>query len=112
MVKRILSATWNAPRLSGMEKLIQQQTEQIVLTYLLASSVDEQLSFAARSAIQKSLSDLKSTIEAKKKTSTDIVYEGHLILALERMKAPEKAKASQHAAAPPGAPIGCWQEGE
>ena len=108
MVNRILAATWKAPRQTGMEKLIQQQTEQIVLTYLLASSVDEQSSFAARSSIQKSLSDLKIYIEGKNKTNTDNIYGGHLALALERMKAPEKAKPTQHAVAPPGAPIGCW----
>jgi Met-zincin/Domain of unknown function (DUF5117) len=108
MVNRIFAATWKSPRQSGMAKLIQQQTEQIILTYLLASSVDEQSSFAARSAVQKSLADLKTFIEGKNKTNTDNVYGGHLALALERMKAPEKAKPTQHAVAPPGAPIGCW----
>jgi len=108
MVNRILMSTWKAPRALGMEKLIQQQTEQVVLTYLLSSSVNEQSSFAARSAIQKSLAELRIFIEAKSKTTTDNSYAGHLALALERMKAPEKAKASQHATAPPGAPIGCW----
>ena len=108
MVNRTLMSTWKSPRALGMEKLIQQQTEQIVLTYLLSSSVDEQSSFAARSAIQKSLAELRIFIETKSKTTTDHSYAGHLTLALERMKSPEKAKASQHTAAPPGAPIGCW----
>ena len=108
MVNRIYAATWKSPRLAGMDRLIQQQTEQVVLTYLLAASVDEQSSFAARSAILKSLADLKLYIEGKNKTNTDPVYAGHLALALERMKAPEKAKPTQHAVAPPGAPIGCW----
>lgn len=108
MINRILAVTWKAPRMTGMEKLIQQQTEQIVLTYLLASSVDDQSSFAARSSVQKSLADLKTYIDGKNKTNTDNVYGGHLALALERIKTPEKAKPTQHAVAPPGAPIGCW----
>ena len=108
MVNRILAATWKAPRQTGMAKLIQQQTEQIILTYLLASSIDEQSSFAARSSVQKSLADLKIYIEGKNKTNTDNIYGGHLTLALERIKAPEKAKPTLHAVAPPGAPIGCW----
>ena len=108
MVNRINAVTWKSPRLTGMDRLIQQQTEQVVLTYLLAASVDEQSSFAARSAIVKSLADLKIYIDGKQKANTDLVYAGHLALALERMKAPEKAKPTQHAVAPPGAPIGCW----
>jgi len=53
---------------------------------------------------------LKSFIETKKKASTDNIYTGHLILALERMKSPDKARPTIHAAIPPGAPIGCGDE--
>jgi len=90
--------------------LIQMQTEQVLLTYLLSSSVDEQVSFAARSIMTKSLNDLKTYLEAKKKTVTDETYAGHISLALERMKSPDKAKPTQHAVAPPGAPIGLDEE--
>jgi hypothetical protein len=107
MISRIIGKTWKAQRRTGMEKLIQQQNEQIVLTYLLAASIDENISFTARSAVQKALSDLKTFIEVQKKLSKDESYTAHLILALERMKAPEKAKPTIHAAMPPGAPIGC-----
>ena len=111
MIDRLLAKTWKAPRKTGMEKLIQQQTEQILLTYLLALSVDENAGFAARAAGQKGLDDLKAFITAQKKNSTDAAYKGHLALALERMKAPEKAKPTQHKEMPPGAPIGCdWEE--
>ncbi|HEY4151649.1 MAG TPA: hypothetical protein VGM41_22070, partial [Chitinophagaceae bacterium] len=111
MIDRLLAKTWKAPRKTGMEKLIQQQTEQILLTYLLALSVDENASFAARSAGQEALNDLKTFITTRKKTTTDVSYAGHLALALERMKAPEKAKPTQLKEMPPGAPIGCdWDE--
>ncbi len=107
MVNRIIGSTWKANRKSGIQGLIQMQTEQVLLTYLLFSSVDEQVSFAARSMMQKSLSDLKIFLQAKSKTTTDNTYAGHITLALERMKSPDKAKPTQHAAIPPGAPIGC-----
>ncbi len=110
MVNRIVNNTWKAPRKSGVQGLIQMQTEQVLLTYLLSSSVDDQVSFAARSVMQKSLNDLKTHIEGKRKTVTDNTYNGHLALALERMKAPDKAKPTQHAAVPPGAPIGMDEE--
>ena len=110
MINRVVNVTWKSARKTGIEALIQIQTEQVLLTYLLASSVDEQVSFAARAILQKSLSDLKIYLEIAKKTATDNVYAGHIALALERMKAPEKAKPTQHAAAPPGAPIGDFDE--
>ena len=71
--------------------------------------MNENNSFITRSIIQQSLAELKSFLEARKKTSTETVYSGHLLLALERMKTPADAKPTMHAAAPPGAPIGCGE---
>ena len=107
MIAVVLNVTWKAGRKKGMERLIQQQTEQIVLTYLLAASVNENNSFITQAVLQKAVSDLKIFIENKKKMATDGLYSGHLMLALERMKKPENAKPTIHAAMPPGAPIGC-----
>ncbi|HLO81380.1 MAG TPA: zinc-dependent metalloprotease, partial [Chitinophagaceae bacterium] len=111
MNKRIIKATWQAARRKGFAGLVQQQTEQVLLTYLLAASVDEKSSFAAKAAMRKSLDDLKLFIETQKKTTTDEQLAGHYALALERMKSPDKAKPTVHAAIPPGAPIGCMEEG-
>jgi hypothetical protein len=109
VLNRLVDATWKAPRATGMQALVQQQTEQLVLTYLLASTLDDKNSFAARSAVVNVLNRLKSHIDSNLKTiPADGAYAGHLRLATERMKNPEKAKPTQHAAAPPGAPIGCW----
>jgi Met-zincin/Domain of unknown function (DUF5117) len=111
MIQLLIDKTWKTVRRTGMEKIIQLQTEQLLLTYLLALSVDENASFAARSAAQNGLTDLKKYINAKKKIVLDESYLGHYALALERMKAPEKAKPTQHKEMPPGAPIGCdWDE--
>lgn len=107
MINTLFNATWKALRKTGMEGLIQLQTEQLLLTYLMAASVNDNNSFITQSIIQKSLSDLKAYIESRKKTATNVVYSGHLLLALERMKKPENAKPTVHAAPPPGAPIGC-----
>jgi hypothetical protein len=107
MITILVNATWKAPRKKGMEGLIQLQTEQLLLTYLLAASVNENNSFITLSVIQKSLGDLKAFIESKKKISAEATYTGHIVLALERLKKPENAKPTLHAVAPPGAPIGC-----
>lgn len=107
MIDRLVEATWKAPRRKNMEGLIQLQTEQVLLTYLLAASVDEDNSFITRAVVQQSLAELKRFIESKQKVSTDVRYTGHLLLALERMKTPGEAKPTKHIAIPPGSPIGC-----
>ncbi|MBS1575238.1 MAG: zinc-dependent metalloprotease [Bacteroidetes bacterium] len=107
MIDKLITATWKAPRRKGMEGLIQLQTEQVLLTYLLSASVNDDNSFIVKSVLQKRLADLKTFIETKKKMATDTNYNGHLLLALERMKAPEKAKPTIHIVMPPGSPIGC-----
>jgi Met-zincin/Domain of unknown function (DUF5117) len=107
MIQTLIDKTWKAARRTGMEGLIQQQTEQVLLTYLIASSVDENNSFAVRSVLQKMLSDLKKYIEMQMKINTSVTYTGHLQLAIERMKNPKDAKPTLHKEAPPGAPIGC-----
>jgi hypothetical protein len=110
MMKTLIDSTWKAPRLHGMEALIQMQTEQVLLTYLLSASIDDNLSFVAKAAVTRQLSELKSFIEEKRKSAKDALYTGHLLLALERMKAPEKAKPTLHTEIPPGAPIGAEPE--
>lgn len=106
MIQLLVDKTFKAPRRNGMEGLIQQQTEQVLLTYLLAASVDENNSFAVRAILAKAVSDLKKHIELQSKTAT-AAYAGHLQLTLERMKNPSAAKPTLHKEAPPGAPIGC-----
>lgn len=105
-LRLILEKTWKATRRTGLEGLIQQQTEQVVLTYLLSLSISEELSFPAQAMVQQSLTELTSFIKTKMAGATG-AYKAHLQLALERMKAPEKAKPTRHEAIPPGAPIGC-----
>ncbi|ULQ55393.1 zinc-dependent metalloprotease [Flavihumibacter rivuli] len=107
MMDRLVKATFMAPRAKGMELLVQLQNEQLLLTYILALSVNEQANFAARGVAVKVLNDLKTYITQQDKLATDPTIKAHYALALERMKAPDKAKPSQHAVIPPGAPIGC-----
>ncbi len=107
MIQTLIDKTWKAARRTGMEGLIQQQTEQVLLTYLLGASADENNSFVVRGVLQKELNDLKKYAELQMKTSTSAIYTGHLQLAVERMKNPKDAKPTLHKEAPPGAPIGC-----
>jgi len=107
MTKALVDASFKSSRKPGVLGAIQMQTEQILLTYFLSSSVDEQLSFPAKAALGASLTELKKYLEETTKTATDLVYKSHLQLALDRFKSPEKAKPTLHSIPPPGAPIGC-----
>ncbi|MBP6024346.1 zinc-dependent metalloprotease [Ferruginibacter sp.] len=107
MITVLLNKTWKAAAKTGMEKLIQQQTQQILLTYLLAVSIDDNASFAVKAVVQKSLSDLKKYITTQQKIVKEETQLANFILALQRMETPEKAKPTIHAVMPPGAPIGC-----
>ena len=107
MIDSLINKTWKAPRQTGMKKLIQQQTEQVLLTYLLSTSINADVSFQARADAKNALSELKTFIESKKKISKDASYTAHLTLALDRMNSPGDAKPTLHKEIPPGAPIGC-----
>lgn len=107
MINTITAKTWKAPRLKGLEGLIQQQNEQLVLTYILSVSVNDEASFATKAQMLKSIDEIKKFVTAQLKTTTDNTYKGYLLLTLERIKSPEKAKPTLHEAPPPGSPIGC-----
>ncbi|NNV54436.1 zinc-dependent metalloprotease [Limnovirga soli] len=108
MIKTLIAKTWKAPRLKGMAGMIQKQNEQILLTYLLATSINNDASFATKAAMQFAIENINEYAKAQLKTNTDVVYKGYLQLTMERIKAPEDAKPTTHEAPPPGSPIGCF----
>ena len=109
-LKTIMDNTWYAGREKGIDALIQEQTEQVLLTYLLALSVNDNASYAAKAQAQKTLDELTDFIKKELKHTKDGNYKAHLLLAQERMKAPEKAKPTIHEQIPPGSPIGCEED--
>ncbi|MCU0449423.1 MAG: zinc-dependent metalloprotease [Bernardetiaceae bacterium] len=106
VLEQLHTATWKAPRQTGLAAQVQMQTEQIALTHLMALSVNENASYQTRALAQKALRELKTWLEAAKAANPGPDYLAHLELALERLKAPEKAKTPAHKELPPGAPIG------
>jgi predicted Zn-dependent protease len=107
MIEVLTSKIWNQKKAEGLEGLIQKQNEQMLLTYLLAVSINDNASFATKAALLKAIDDIKTKVKSQLKKSKDDTQKGYLLLTLERIKSPEKAKATLHEAAPPGAPIGC-----
>lgn len=110
MLKTVRNSTFNAPRLKGMDALIQQQNEQLLLTYLMAATLNNDLNFGARAILKKHLGEIGAQVAAAEKTATDPLWKGHYQLAIMRMEKPELAKPTLHAPAPPGAPIGCDED--
>lgn len=100
--------TYYAPRLSGKQGLIQQQNEQVILTYLLAATVSNEVNYAAKAVVKSQLAALQARLTAlSKQPNTTAFWIGHYLLSLQRMEKPELAKPTLHAQVPPGAPIGC-----
>ncbi len=107
MLKTVRKATFSATRLKGLDAMLQQQNEQLLLTYLMAATLNAEINFSARAIIKKHLSEISTQMTASEKTNTDPLWKGHYQLAMMRMEKPELAKPTSHAPAPPGAPIGC-----
>lgn len=110
MINLLIEKTWKSSRLKGMEGLIQKQNEQLLLTYLLATSIHEDASFSSKAQIINALDSLKNYASEQLKLSKDVNERAYFLLSLDRMKNPEKAKPTLHSTAPPGAPIGCMME--
>ncbi len=111
MIGLLLAKTWKTPASgTGMEKLIQHQTSQVLLTYLLAASVNEAATFQTKAELKKVVTDLENYLKSRLKVEKDESLQGNYLLALERISSPEKAKPTLHKEIPPGAPIGCdWE---
>jgi hypothetical protein len=110
MINLLIDKTWKSARLKGMEGLIQKQNEQLLLTYLLSASINENASFASKAKLLKALDTLKNYASEQLKLSKDENEKAYFLLSLDRMKNPEKAKPTLHQVAPPGAPIGCMMD--
>ena len=107
MLKVLVQNTWKATRLKGLQGLIREQNEQLLLTYLLAVSINEEASFATKAQILNVIDELKTYALAQLKSGINPSKKGYLLMTLERIKSPEKARPSMHEVAPPGSPIGC-----
>jgi hypothetical protein len=106
MINVLMDKTWKAARLKGLEGLILQQNEQLLLTYLLGVSLSTDISFATNAAITKAIDDVKNYATSKL-TSADAKTKGYYLLTLERIKNRLEGKPFVPEAMPPGSPIGC-----
>ena len=106
MINLLMDKTWRAPRLRGLEGLILEQNEQLLLTYLLGVSLNPDISFATNAAILKAINDIKNNV-TKQLSSSNGTTKGYLLLTLERIENRLEGKPFIPEPLPPGSPIGC-----
>jgi hypothetical protein len=104
VLENILAKTWKAPSQSGLKQAIQQQTQQMVLTWLLGLSQNDNANYATKGICFKYLNQIKEMCEKGMKSNVD---KAHYQFALERIKNPKDIALPVHKELPPGAPIGC-----
>ena len=108
MLDAIINKTWKAPIKKGLTAAVQLQTQQMVLTWLLALSQSESANYLVKSICFSRLQSLKKYAEQMKNTAG---LEAHYLYAIERISKPKEITLPQHKEIPPGAPIGCdWEE--
>jgi hypothetical protein len=106
VIGQLLNKTWMSGRQKGLAAQVQLQTEQVVLTHLMALVQNENASYQARAIATNYLLELKIYIKNEQKAKREEGYKAHLIFALERMEKPEIIKPTKALELPPGAPIG------
>jgi hypothetical protein len=107
MMTVLMNQTWKAKRLTGLQSLIQQQNEQLVLGYAMSVAVSDEASFATKANLLQWIDAIKRLATQQLATATN---KGHYMLALQRIEKKHEAKPFVTPAIPPGAPIGCEEE--
>ncbi|MGZ3898538.1 MAG: zinc-dependent metalloprotease, partial [Flavisolibacter sp.] len=105
MVTILLDSTWNAPRRKGLEQMILQQNQQLLLTRLMSVYQSDEASFATKAAMINAIEKIRRQASAQLKAGK--VDQGYLLMTLERIENRYKVKPYVSLPLPPGAPIGC-----
>lgn len=99
-----INTIWKAVPEKGLKGLVQQQTQQMVLTWLLGMSQSDQSNYTVKSICFDRLQSLKKYAEQMSKTANN---RSHYIYTIERIEKPKDISLPIHKEIPPGAPIGC-----
>ncbi|MFN5361377.1 MAG: zinc-dependent metalloprotease [Bacteroidota bacterium] len=107
LLDAIIQATWMRPLKNGLERQVQLQTQQMVLTWLLALYQNDQSGYAVKSICHSRLRQLKNFCLSKKNLPE---LADHYAYAVERIDHPKEVPMPVHKEIPPGAPIGCEED--
>lgn len=109
-IDELIAATWQAPRVGGLEAEIQFLTENLVLRHLLQLAVNEQAHNQARAIARAKIEQLDSWLARTLAKADDESQKAHLANARAQIalfrQSPEKLQISPPMNPPDGAPIG------
>ena len=101
----IINKTWKTNLQSGLKKEVQLQTQQMVLSWILSLSMNDNANLLVKSICFDRLQSLKNYCEAQIKINPSL--KAYYIYAIERINKPKDIAVPQFKEIPPGAPIGC-----
>lgn len=101
----IIEKTWKAPLQKGLKGEIQLQTQQMVLSWMLGLSQNDNANYIVKSICFDRLQSLKQY--ATTQAQTHPALKAHYSYAVERINKPKDIAVPQHKEIAPGAPIGC-----
>lgn len=105
VLDKIIEKTWKAPLKTGLQGQVQLQTQQIVLSYILGLSINENANYQVKSICFSRLQALKKDLATR--ATPDSALKAHYDYAIERIEKPKDIIIPTHREMPPGAPIGC-----
>lgn len=103
----LFDKAFKTSRLAGLEGLIQNQNEYLILNNLSGLNIDENANYAARSITKFYLNKWQNAFEKMKLSSKTDDLKAHYAALIEQIKNPDKTVKQKPKALPPGAPIGC-----
>ncbi len=108
VVNTIADAAFKTDGLQGLKKQVQLQTQQQVVTWLLALSINDNANYLVKSICHKKLQEIKTSCLVKGAINPDLkAYYGYIA---ERITNPKDIINPPAKEIAPGAPIGCdWE---
>ncbi len=104
----LVTKTWKSPLQKGLKGEVQLQTQQMVLSWMLGLSQNDNANYLVKSICFDRLQNLKQYAELMKGTNPSL--KAHYSYAIERINKPKDISLPKHKDIPPGAPIGCdWE---
>lgn len=101
----IIKNTWNAALKTGMQKEVQLQTQQMILTWLIGLSQHDNSNYAVKSICYDRLQQLKKYCQQQIAANPSL--RAHYAYAIERIEKPKDITLPNHKDIASGAPIGC-----
>ncbi len=105
VVDAIIQKTWKASPEKGLKQEVSLQTQQMVLSWLISLSLNDNANFQVKSICFDRLQSLK--IFASEKAKSNPFLKAHYTYAIERINKPKDIIVPSAKTIAPGAPIGC-----